>query len=73
MRGSWAFVGRDSNSCGARRLHACSGGKSGIPAGTRAEGTDMDDRGARTRKRVVVGFAIVEALLLGAALFWALG
>jgi len=33
----------------------------------------MDDRGARTRKRVVVGFAIVEALLLGAALFWALG
>jgi hypothetical protein len=33
----------------------------------------MDDRGARTRKRVVVGLAVVEALLLGAVIFRALG
>lgn len=33
----------------------------------------MDDRSARARKWVVIGFAIVEALLLGAVLFRALG
>lgn len=33
----------------------------------------MDDRSARTRKWVIIGFAVVEALLLGAAGIRALG
>jgi hypothetical protein len=33
----------------------------------------MDDRSARTRRWVVISFAIAEALLLGAVLFRVLG
>lgn len=33
----------------------------------------MADRSARTRRWVVIGFAVAEALLLGAVLFRALG
>lgn len=33
----------------------------------------MADRSTRTRKWVVIGFAIAEALLLGAVLFRVLG
>ena len=33
----------------------------------------MANRSARTRKWVVIGFAIVEALLLGAVIFRVLG
>ena len=33
----------------------------------------MPDRSARTRKWIVVGFAVVEALLLGAVMLRVLG